>query len=403
MIEPRQENLRHDVPRVIVAQRVIDKITRGALLYPEPETGEAMIGLIIPRPGQEEPEIYVLDTISPGERAVREWGMFEQGDDWQGDVFHWLYMNWETYRARRRGSYGNAVAAKWDAPLAHVGDWHKQPGDMIEPSGGDAATARRMIADAETPIEHIVAPIVTMYQLNGELTVPPPVPVNATQPEPAALEPSAGTGISAPDAGETEAEAESASAYLEVIRPAEDTGPVPPVVPGSLTIPLPDDGWLVRIDFWYMSKRHRQFVRVAPEVWDDDRLPGLPPVAWHLAHPRRFDQEYSLLTQAGYNVDIVRWDADGKPPFEICFAVFKPGASRAYLLVTSADYPTTMPAARVAPMVTVGEEEDLFEKLYEASSPLMTTQLPDWPWDSKRTLIELVWHFEKTLKEDRPS
>lgn len=399
MTEPKQENLRHDVPRVIVARRVIDKITRGALLYPEPETGEAMIGLVIPRPGQDEPEIYVLDTISPGERAVREWGMFEQGDDWQGDVFHWLYVNWETYRERRRGSYGNAVAAKWDAPLAHVGDWHKQPGDMIEPSGGDAETARRMISDPETSIEHIVAPIVTMYRLDGK-HAPPPAPVNGAQPEPAVPESAASAEVGAADAGEGEAEAARVEAAPY---PAEDTGPVPPAAPGSLAIPLPDDGWLVRVDFWYMSKRHRQFVRVAPEVWDDDRLPGLPPIAWHLAHPRRFDQEYSLLTQAGYNVDIVRWDADGKPPFEICFAVFKPGASRVYLLVTSADYPTTMPAARIAPMVTVGEDEDPFEKLYEVSSPLLITQLPDWPWDSKRTLIELVWHFEKTLKEDRAS
>ena len=104
MSEVKQDNSRSDMPRVVVAQRVIDKITRGALLYPEPETGEAMIGLVVPRQGQAEPEIYILDTISPGERAVREWGMFEQGDDWQGDVFHWLYINWETYRQRRRGS-----------------------------------------------------------------------------------------------------------------------------------------------------------------------------------------------------------------------------------------------------------------------------------------------------------
>jgi hypothetical protein len=47
--------------------------------------------------------------------------------------------------------------------------------------------------------------------------------------------------------------------------------------------------------------------------------------------------------------------------------------------------------------VHVEDEEDVFEKLYEASQPLLLTKLPDWPWDSKRTLIELVWHIEKTL------
>ena len=36
-----------DMPRIIVAQRVIDKIRMGALLYPEPETGEALIGFVV--------------------------------------------------------------------------------------------------------------------------------------------------------------------------------------------------------------------------------------------------------------------------------------------------------------------------------------------------------------------
>jgi len=30
----------------------------------------------------------------------------------------------------------------------------------------------------------------------------------------------------------------------------------------------------------------------------------------------------------------------------------------------------------------------------------MMTQMPGWEWDSKRTLIELVWHIEKTVKEE---
>src|SRR5690606_40493099 len=102
----------------------------------------------------------------PCEDAYREKGMFEQGDDLQGDVCDLLIYNWEALRELRRPSYGNAVAAKWDFPLAHVGDWHKQPGDMIAPSGGDAATARRMIEDRDTPIQQLVAPIVTLYPLH---------------------------------------------------------------------------------------------------------------------------------------------------------------------------------------------------------------------------------------------
>lgn len=364
------------VPRVIVAQRVIDKIVRGAKLYPDPETGEAMIGLIVPQEGRSEPDIYILDTISPGEYAVREWGMFEQGDDWQGDVFQWLHDNWEAFRQLRRGSYGNALAAKWDTPLMHVGDWHKQPDDMIAPSGGDAQTARRMIADSETPIQRLVAPIVTMYPLKP--TTPPVSDVAEL----------ADTGL-VEESG-TKAEEE------------------PAVVSGSpkapaIEVELPADGWKIRIDFWYMSKRSKRFVSIEPVVWDNDRLPGLPVVAWHLLHPRRFDQERDLLIQAGYTIDMVRWDADGKPPFEICFSVYRPGSRQVIVLVTPADYPARMPAIRIAPLVTVDEGEDLFEKLYEVSKPIPLTQMPDWTWDSKRTLLEIVWHIEKVLKEDTTS
>lgn len=355
--EPLPEGAR-DLPRVVIAERVIEKIVRGALLYPEPETGEAMVGLVVPQAGRAEPDIYVLDTISPGQQALREWGKFEQGDDWQGDVFHWLHVNWEAFREMRRTSYGSALAAKWDTPLRHVGDWHKQPGSMIAPSGGDVETARSMIADSETHVEHIVAPIVTLYPL---------------QPETKASDESAG--------------ADGQAAVEEA----------PPATAQSIVRRCPDEGWLVRIDFWYMSKRAPRFVAVTPTLWPDDRLPGLPPLAWHLAHPRRFEQEFDLLREAGYLADVVRWDADGKPPYEVCFSVYRAGAGQVIILVTGADYPAAMPAVRVAPPVTVGEGEDVFERLYAASRPLLLTELPDWAWDSKRTLVELVWHIEKTV------
>jgi len=241
-----------DVPRVIVAERVIEKIVRGALLYPEPETGEAMVGLVVPQSGRLEPDIYILDTISPGEHAIREWGMFEQGDDWQGDVFHWLYVNWEAIRTLRRSSYGSALAAKWDAPLKHVGDWHKQPGTMVEPSDGDARTARHMIADSETAVEHIVAPIVTMYPLSAAGEV---------------------------DTANKEPVAEDADAPVVDGEEAPEADSTPPDEPGAIIRRCENEGWLIRIDFWYMSKRTRHFMPVTPVVWPDDRLPGLPPVA----------------------------------------------------------------------------------------------------------------------------
>ncbi len=340
---------------VVVARRVVEKIVRGAARYPDLETGEALIGLVVPQPGRAEPQIYVLDTIPPGPVAVREWGMFEQGGDWQGDVLQWLHVNWEVVREQRRGSYGRALAAKWDAPLQHVGDWHKQPGDMIAPSSGDARTARSLIADQEAPVQQLIAPIVTLY------------PLPAT-----------------PDTTATETES-----------PPAQIPKMPPAAPNALIELRTDLGWAVRIDFWYMSTRVRRFVPIVPQVWDDDRLPTLPPVAWHLARPTRFDREHALLTEAGYHVDAVRWDADGKPPLEICFALYRPGSTGVVLLITSADYPARMPAVRVAPLVRVAEEEDLFEKLYAASRSLLPTELPSWPWNAKHTLAELALHAEQ--------
>lgn len=413
MNEPRSaagREVPRDTPRIIVAQRVIDKIRRGALLYPEPETGEAMIGFVVPAPGRAEPDIYILDTISPGEQAVREWGMFEQGDDWQGDVFHWLFVNWEVSRRQRRLSYGNALAAKWDVPLAHVGDWHKQPGDMIAPSGGDAMTARRMIEDRETPIEHLVAPIVTLYPLEPKPLATESATAPATASE-ALLSDTLGqmaarTGAAPPEI-ETGEEAPAPAEASPDDAPAERVAPEKPAEPppASNTIVLRDHeaGWTIRIDFWYMSKRRKNFVPAAPEIWADDRLPGLGPIAWHLAHPRRFQQEYGLLRDAGYTVDMVRWDADGRPPYEICFQVYRPGATHVLLLVTPHDYPYYRPSVRLAPLVSVAEEEDLFEKLYDASRPLPDVQMPAWEWDSKRTLLELARHVEQTQMASQPA
>lgn len=383
-----------DVPRVVFTERVIEKILRGALLYPDMETGEALIGLVVPQAGRSEPDIYVLDTIGPGDQAVREWGMFEQGDDWQGDVLHWLHVNWEAFRELRRSSYGNALAAKWDVPLMHVGDWHKQPGNMIAPSGGDEQTGRRMINDRETPVEYLIAPIVTMYPLHDESDdVGAAISVSTT---------TVTAQTPAEDAESSDAQAEAKeSGVVEsfdiTLAPAE---PMPEEKPNTIIRTLEDEGWRVRIDCWYMSKRQKRFVATVPIVWPNDRLPGLPALAWHLAYPRRFDQEFSLLKDAGYMVDVVRFDADGRPPYEICFSVYRSGNDHVILLVTSSDYPTAMPAIRIAPLVSVDEGEDVFEKLYEASRPVLMTELPDWEWDSKRTLIELVWHIEKLLNKD---
>jgi len=385
-------------PRVMLAQRVVDKIVRGGLLYPEMETGEAMVGLVVPNAARQEPDIYILDTLGAGEHAVREWGMFELGGEWQGDAFHWLHVNWEAFREVRRPSYGRALAAKWDHPLNYVGDWHKQPGAMTAPSSGDLHQARKIIQDRAAPEQQLVAPIVTLYPLA------PPAETLARMPRADEVTPGP-NGESAPPAAADSATPQAAAETPPLPEAAVEIAPAPGTQNAERAIlrPLAEAGVLVRIDFWYMSRRTRGFIRVQPTVLPDDQLPRLPPLSWHLARTRRFDQEHKLLLEAGYTVDVVRWDADGMPPFEIVFAVYKPGSRHVILLVTSTDYPSEMPAVRVAPLVSAAEDEDLFEKIYAASRPVLMPDLPNWAWDSKRTLIELVWHVEKSLPKETPA
>jgi len=254
-------------------------------------------------------------------------------------------------------------------------------------------TARRMIEDRETPIEHLVAPIVTLYPLAPKPLATESATAPATASE-ALLSDTLGqmaarTGAAPPEI-ETGEEAPAPAEASPDDAPAERVAPEKPAEPppASNTIVLRDHeaGWTIRIDFWYMSKRRKNFVPAAPEIWADDRLPGLGPIAW-----------------AGYTVDMVRWDADGRPPYEICFQVYRPGATHVLLLVTPHDYPYNRPSVRLAPLVSVAEDEDLFEKLYDASRPLPDVQMPAWEWDSKRTLLELARHVEQTQMASQPA
>ncbi len=72
------------LPKLTIAQRVIDKIVQNALIY-QTETGESLIGFRIPTADRPEPDLYVLETIPPDESAIRGAVVFEQGDDEQGD------------------------------------------------------------------------------------------------------------------------------------------------------------------------------------------------------------------------------------------------------------------------------------------------------------------------------
>jgi hypothetical protein len=325
-------------PRVVVAERVIRKIARGASLYMDEETAEALVGLVVPN-DQGEPDLYVLDTIAPDQSAIERASMMvEQGDDLQDEIMYSLAINWRRFRELRRRSYGNALAGKWDLPLRYLGDWHKQPGGMFWPSGGDLQTAQAIVREETNNMPQLLAPIVTLAPPWDPEQGPPgdEFDVYATQP----------------------------------------------------------DGPDVRINFWYLSRRMRQFVAARPEIVADDSLPSLPPLNWHLTDHARFHEETERLGADGLAVSVTEHDADDVPPMELCFMVGRMGGSHVLILVTGQDYPASQPSVRRAPMIKIAEGEDMFARLWAESEPLPADQLPTWEWTPDKYLIDLVQAIE---------
>ncbi|GAB4572823.1 MAG: hypothetical protein Kow0077_13370 [Anaerolineae bacterium] len=333
-------------PKVVLAERVIRKMAHGVTLYPDEETAEALVGLIVDEDSAA-PTFYVLDTIAPDHEAIQRAGyMVEQGDDLQDEIMYWLAINWRRFRDRRRQSYGNALAGKWDAPLRYLGDWHKQPGEMFWPSQGDLATARAIVDDEANAMPQLIAPIVT-------------------------------------------------------VAPEWDTEQGPPG-DGFDLYATRSDGPNIRVNIWYLNRDLREFIAARPEVLPDDMLPSLPPLGWHLTDRARFEDEYRLLTEDGLAVSVVEWDADDTPPLEICFMTGRVGGNHVIMLVTDQKYPAVAPAVRIAPMLRVGEDDDLFARLWEASEPLDLTALSDFAWSPDRTLLALVRAVEAHIGSSAP-
>jgi len=333
------------IPNLVVAQRVLDKMVAAAGRYLADETGEAMVGLLVPGTHTNGiPTIYVLDTIAPlDDSAVREWGTFQQGEELQEEQFWWLVDNWEACRTVKLTLDGNPIPAKWDVPLMHVGDWHKQPGFMIQPSQGDLFTARRMVADVEGGLEFLIAPIVTLGHPSTTVTT--------------------------------------------------QQG-------NFLTIPQGDDTCL-RVDFWYLDRHNRDFQPISPAVYPSDQLPGLPGYPWHILDEKRYKAEYALFEGGGLLASApVLWAADAKPPLDVCFVVVRPAFAWKHilLLVTPVDYPHQPPSARIAPYVEIGADDnivEIFEDAWAQSQP--TVDPPGWTWAEGRHLIDYVFALEESL------
>ncbi len=329
------------VPNLVLAQRVIDKMAATASQHIENETGEAMIGVIVPGPEDDGvPTIYVLDTISPDANAseagvIREAYTFQQGDEGQYEIFTWLIENWETARDK-----GALQKARWDVPLLHVGDWHKQPGFMIAPSGGDLASALDQLDDEAINTDFLVAPIVTLGH-------------------PATTE--TGSGVN------------------------------------YLTMPMPDSTRM-RVDFWYIHRDVGIFQPITPVVYPDEQLPTLAAYPWHLVDQKRAEMEFARFRQHKMFYSILLWDADDAIPLEVCIVVARVGASKVFLLITDCDYPQNPPQIRLAPYITMKEGEDIYDvfaQWWAQSEP--APALPDHQWTEDTHLIDWVLALEAKL------
>lgn len=330
------------IPNLVIAQRAIDKMIAASKHYLADETGEAMMGLILENPHTGIPTLYVLDTISPDESAIRHFHTFQQGDDRQDEILWWMRENWRVYNKQfvEQIAADNPLKQKLlNAPLHYLGDWHKQPGHMIQPSNGDLMTALEWIHDAGEALGFMLAPILTLDHPNVD----------------------------------------------------EASG----VTTNFLSISN-GDGTNTRIDFWYINQKLRGFTPITPTVYQDKDLPTLPPYPWHLVDQARYDEECDLLTAEGMFLSVTLWDGDGTPPLEVCFLIAHPDSEKLLIIVTSHDYPNTPPIVRLAPFININPDDDMYDVFEEAweRSEVLTDDAPK-TWETADRLVNLVRAVEE--------
>ncbi len=330
------------VPNLVVVQRVLNKMAAAARHFIADETGEALVGLVVPGEYTNGiPTIYVLDTISPDDSAVRQLHTFQQGDDRQDEIIWWLQENWRVYRQHEQGKSSQVSQSKWDVPLRYLGDWHKQPGFMIQPSVGDQMTALSWLDDDENGMDYLLAPIVTVGH--------PSTTINS------------------------------------------------PALANFVALPF-DDLSHMRVDFWYIHRDVRMFQPIIPAVYPDDQLPALPDYPWHLVKPERAGAEFARLHDEGLFTSVVLWNADEPPPLEICFMSARMGADRVLLISTAWNYPEQPPAARVAPFLNLEADDDLydvFEEMWAQSEAVADP--PGWQWSPEKYLVDYIRVLEDSL------
>jgi hypothetical protein len=323
------------VPNLIISQRMVDRVVKAAHGYIEDETGESMVGLIVDTDEPETmPTLYLLDTITPDESVIRRSHMFEQGDIFQTDLFNWLLDNWNTYLKTGNDMRGLPIKEEWNIPLRHLGDWHKQPGFMIQPSGGDLGTALRFMEDEENNFEFLLVPIVTL----GHPSVT-----------------------------------------------SEEGAQV-----NYFTIPM-GDGTSLRMDWWYIHRDVRVFQPITPHVLDYDQLPELPQYPWHILDVDLMDEELTLIEEDGMFMlyqTAIPYQIDDSLPLEICFILGRGTYNKVFIVATHWDYPQTKPKVYMAPFTAIDPSlyvYDVFDMLWENAE--LVEDPPNFEWNPESSYI----------------
>ena len=325
------------VPNLVLSERAVGKMLSAASQYLADETGEAMLGFIIEDDTPEGlPTIYVLDTISPDETAIRRSHTFQQGDAQQDEIIWWLQENWHFHRERHRGT--DVLTDRFDVPLRYLGDWHKQPGSMIQPSHGDLMTALSWLDDDELGMDYLLVPIITVghAQIIGE-------------------------------------------SDLSV---------------NYITVPM-DNGTDMRVDWWYIHRDVRVFQPVHPQIVSENELPNMMKYGWHVVLPDRLSSETLSMADDGLLVRTLFYECDGEVPLEFCFFAIRQGARSFLLFVTQHDYPQSPPRAYHAPFVNGLDLMDpvaTFQKLWDVATPVDDPE--GWEWNSNKYLIDYVIAIE---------
>jgi hypothetical protein len=372
---PREE------PLIVVPKRVLQAIVTESQRHTATETGESLLGIVIPPRSQnygEEPTFIILGTIPTG-KATRAAAHFFLGGAFQVKVLTWLSQSWDVLRERSRPlpmyktyQWGNTIPdsfipKRFDLPLIPLGDWHKHPGGLTYPSEGDRRTAVRTLIDDTRKTSYLIAPIST-------------VPYNR----------------------------------IEGFDWQEDL-----VSHERLDSP-------VNISFSYMSRQRilqgkKNFIKVRPHVVPDEIIPQLPALPWDLSDPERYAMEMHLLHDYGCTIDACYERTNSGSPLSVCFDISRSNSIHPWdhtvRIETSPLYPTVVPTVRILkdgagqgkniPISAERRQSGRPRWLQRLKGNTSLEYLPElvseqngnaFVWGSGRTLLNLIMYLERRGK-----